>query len=105
MPIVLVLAAAAAFALLAGTKTGAVATGTAYAKSKWIPVFFGDDAMTMAPNQIAQWHPTLDQTKVFGPRFPTAWSLNGYFVFDNGSGGFDKYKPDWQVPVKQGVPS
>ena len=100
MPIVLILAAVAALALAASSKTGKVATGTAYAQKRWVPVLFGDDAMTLAPGQIAEWHPTMDQTKLFGPRFPSYWSLNGYFIFDNGSGGFDKYKPDWQVPVK-----
>lgn len=100
MPIVIILAAAAAFAFLGLSKAGKVASGTAYAEDRWIPVWFGDDAMTPAPGQAAHWKPTNDQTKLFGPRFPLAWSLNGYFIFPNTSGGFDKYKPDWQVDVQ-----
>lgn len=100
MPIVLIVAAVAALALAASSKAGKVATGTAYAPDKWIPVWFGDDAHTPAPGQAAKWHATNDQTKLFGPRFPRAWSMNGYFLYDNGAGGFDRYKPDWQVPVQ-----
>lgn len=92
MPIVLVgLAAVAAFFLFKG--------GAGHAQTTTVAVMAGDNA-TIMPGWFAAWHSSEEQTKLFGPRNPTYWNLNGYFMFDNGSGGFDKYKPDWQVPVQ-----
>jgi hypothetical protein len=93
MPILLLgLAAAAAVLLL---KSGAAG----HAQTTTVAVMAGDNA-TVMPGWFAVWHSTLDQTNLFGPKSPSYWNLNGYFMFDNGSGGFDAYKPDWQVPTQ-----
>src|SRR5678816_543559 len=94
-PIIAVLAAGAAYLFL---HTGPGGHKDTAHQTQHIPVMFGDDH-TVAPNQVAIWHSTDDQVKLFGPRFPEYWNLNGYFMFSDGKGGFDKYKPDWQVPV------
>lgn len=70
-----------------------------HAQTTTLPVMFGDN-VTVAPGQFAVWHSTPDQTQRFGPRYPEYWNLNGYFMYRNTSGGWDTYKPTWQVAVQ-----
>ena len=97
-PLIPILVAAGAAAYFLAKKTpGGI---SADAKKQLVPVMLGD-GRTVSPTAHAEWHATNDQNKLFGPRRPNYWNLNGYFMFASASkpGTYDFYKPDWQVPV------
>ena len=85
---------------------GAAAAGLFFLSKKapggvvpiWIPVMIASGQVE--PGVKAKWHATDEQTKLFGPRYPNYWSRNGYFLFANGKGSYDQYKPNWQVPIE-----
>jgi hypothetical protein len=99
MPLLIpILAAAGILFFVASKKSGPGGISSQAAKTM-VPVVMGagDEMQTKAS---AVWRATAEQNQLFGPRSPAYWSVNGYFMFPKASGGgYDKYKPDWQVEI------